>query len=321
MTICRFLMPYPIVSKIFTSLSIVLTLATVPTVHAAFWAQQQVSTNTVVNPPTNPASTPVKPASVAKIVKKPTKPVAKPVVSPTFDAVLKQTDQLVEHESYSQAIKVWQHFLRSKNVTHCQTIYANYSLGKLYIKPQQYELALNAFNKVLASDPLSYCSNVDYTMADTLDSKGYVLVKLGHETEALDYFKLVPKLYKNTKSSDVAELVLSALSNTAEVSLVTGNKAQALDYAKRAKKLAPNNDESYAIMSFLLWLMNNKTEQEALKAIHNLAPDTEYSWDWRDIPPVIQQLPAKRQAKANCFIDFFDKHHDKARVKACVAQY
>lgn len=75
-------------------------------------------------------------------------------------------------------------------------------------------------------------------------------------------------------------------------------------------------------MSFLLWLMNNKTEQDVLKAIHNLAPDIEYSWDWNDIPPVIQQLPAKRQAKAkNCFIDFFDKHHDKARVKACVAQY
>lgn len=318
-------MPYPVLSKIFTSLSLVLTLAAVPSAQAAFWAQQQANSS-VANPPTNTSSPPVsasksvKPPSVAKVIKKPAKSATKPAVLLTFDAVLKQTDRFVDQAAYPQAIKVWQSFLHSKNITHCEKIYTNYSLGKLYIQLQQYQSALNMFDTALAANPISNCSNEDYTVADTLDSKGYVLVKLGRATEALDYFKLVPKLYKNTQSSDVAVIVLSALSNTAEVSLVTGNKAQALEYAKRAKKLAPKNDESYAIMSFLLWLMNNKTEQDVLKAINNLASNTEYAWDWRDIPPVIQQLPAKRQAKANCFIDFFSNHHNKAHVKACIAR-
>jgi tetratricopeptide (TPR) repeat protein len=315
------MMPYSIstTSKIFTSLSLVLTLVTAPTAQAAFWAQQQTNVSTPASP-VKTASAAVKQQASTKVLHKPANKLAKPAASLTFDDVLKQTDHLVDQKAYPQAIKVWQNFLHTKNITQCQNIYANYSLGKLYIQQEQYGVALKAFDTVLLLDPVNNCNNVDYTVADTLDSKGYVLVKLNRKIEGLEYFKFVPQLYKNSKNQSVNKVVLSSLSNIAEISLIVGQQQQALAYAKRANKLTAKDDDIYAIMPFLLWLMNNKTEQDVLKAINNLSPDTDYSWDWRDIPSFINQLPAKRQAKANCFIDFFNHHHDKARVKACLAQ-
>ena len=309
-------MPYPIMSKIFTSLSVVLTLATVPTAHAAFWAQQQ----TTVTENSSPAQATVSAANPAPPIKTKS-PIASKVSKKINNLTLEQVLAKQQGLTDTQQVQLWQRYLKSSAATSCGKLLAYGNLGEIQANLQQYTQSLQAYGQVFAAFPADQCSNGSFVIAASLNGKGYVLGKLNRKEEALDYFKSIPKIYNLKQYPNLKSIHLSALSNTAEVSLIIGDKTQALDYAKRVQKLAPNNDESYAIMSFLLWLMNNKTEQEALKAINNLAPDTEYSWDWRDIPPVIQQLPAKRQAKANCFIDFFDKHHDKARVKACIARY
>ena len=286
--------------------------------QAAFWAQQQTTIET---------SRPTTPTTEAKAVKpkpvvKPSKPnvSAKPATKPAV-LTFEQAAAKHSHLNANQRLQLWQSYLRSPAATPCGKMQANDIVGDLYSRLEQYAKALEHYEKIIEQYPGQQCSNGEALIATALNSKGYVLGKLERKDEALGYFKLVPQLYKDKHDAEFKSIKASALSNTAEVSLIVGKTAQALDYAKQAKRLTQNNEDTYAIMTFLLWLMHNKTEQEVLKAINNLAVDTDYSWDWRDIPPVINQLPAKRQAKAKCFIDFFATHHSKPRVKACVDQY
>ena len=319
-------MTYPLTTKIFTSLALLVTVAIIPTAQAAFWAQQQTvpSENSGKAQAMVTGSKPIAKAipkhSVSAVAKKQANvPItaSKKVNALTLEQVLEKQRGLTE----TQQIQLWQRYLQSPAITPCGKIMAYGNLGELQANLNQYSQSLQAYEQVLTAFPADQCANGSFLIAASLNGTGYVLGKLERKAEALDYFKSVPRLYSIKKYPDLKSVNLSALSNTAEVSLIVGNKAQALEYAEKANELTSKNDDTYAIMPFVLWLMKHKTEQDVLKAINHLAPDTEYSWDWRDIPPVIKQLPAKRQAKANCFIDFFDKHHDKARVKACVAQY
>jgi tetratricopeptide (TPR) repeat protein len=303
-------------SKIFTSLSLVLTLATASTAQAAFWAQQQ----TAATENSGKVQVTVSDAKPTPTVK--TKPHISPRASiKANDLTLEQVLVKQQGLTDTQQVQLWQRYLKSSAATPCGKLLAYGNLGEIQANMQQYTQSLQTYEHVLAAFPADQCSNGSFVIAASLNGKGYVLGKLERKDEALDYFKSIPKIYNLKQYPNLKSVHLSALSNTAEISLIVGNKVQALEYAQKANKLAVKNDDTYAIMPFLLWLMNNKTEQDVLKAINALSPDVEYSWDWNDIPPVIQQLPAKRQAKANCFIDFFNNHHDKARVKACIAQY
>ena len=72
-------------------------------------------------------------------------------------------------------------------------------------------------------------------------------------------------------------------------------------------------------MHFLLWLAAaDTTRDDVLAAIHALSPEVEFSWGWDDIRPLVDKLPEPRKTQAECFIAFFELHHDIAQLESCL---
>jgi hypothetical protein len=74
-----------------------------------------------------------------------------------------------------------------------------------------------------------------------------------------------------------------------------------------------------AILSFLLWLAEPQTPlQDVRKAVAALPPGVEFTWSFNEIRPFIAQLPEPRKTRAQCFITFFETHHDGDRLDTCL---
>lgn len=73
-------------------------------------------------------------------------------------------------------------------------------------------------------------------------------------------------------------------------------------------------------MNFLLWLAEaDTTQDDVLAAIRALSAEVEFSWGWDDIRPLVDKLPEPRKTQAECFIAFFEQHHDIAQLESCLA--
>ena len=73
-------------------------------------------------------------------------------------------------------------------------------------------------------------------------------------------------------------------------------------------------------MPFLLWLAEaDTTQDDVLAAIRSLSLEVEFTWGWDEIRPLVDKLSEPRKTQAECFIAFFEQHHDIAQLESCLA--
>ena len=86
-------------------------------------------------------------------------------------------------------------------------------------------------------------------------------------------------------------------------------------------QLQPTQQE-FAIIPFLMWLVEaGDGLNDVLSAIRALAPEVEFASasSWGDIRPLVEKLPEPRKTQAECFIAFFEQHHDIVMLESCLA--
>jgi tetratricopeptide (TPR) repeat protein len=110
-----------------------------------------------------------------------------------------------------------------------------------------------------------------------------------------------------------------ALKNSVEPLLVLEKPSDAAQKIRQVQAQLAADDGESAIMAFLLWLAKPQTsEQTVRKAIRALPPDAQFDWTFNGIRPFVLALPAPRKAQGQCFLDFFEQHHDAEKLDVCL---
>jgi tetratricopeptide (TPR) repeat protein len=111
----------------------------------------------------------------------------------------------------------------------------------------------------------------------------------------------------------------SALRNSVGPLLVLGKTREAAQSIRQVQAQLAADDRDSAIMAFLLWLAEPQTsEQTVRKTIRALPPDVQSGWTFDGIHSFILNLPAPRKAQGQCFLDFFEQHHDAEKLDVCL---
>jgi tetratricopeptide (TPR) repeat protein len=123
----------------------------------------------------------------------------------------------------------------------------------------------------------------------------------------------------NSPEPALQEACSDALQDSVEPLLVLGKAREAAQRIRQVQGKLAAADGKNAIMAFLLWLaeaqMPAKTVREVIRA---LPPDAQFGWTFDGIRPFTLALPAPRQAQAQCFLAFFEQHHDVGKLDACL---
>jgi tetratricopeptide (TPR) repeat protein len=126
--------------------------------------------------------------------------------------------------------------------------------------------------------------------------------------------------YSQSENPAVQEQCQSALANMIEPLLVWGRNVEAIQCIQQVLARTDATNQEFAIMHFLLWLAEDDTTlDDVLAAIRALSPDVEFAWGWDEIRPLVDKLPEPRKTQAECFIAFFEQHHDLAQLESCLA--
>jgi hypothetical protein len=112
-----------------------------------------------------------------------------------------------------------------------------------------------------------------------------------------------------------------ALENSVEPLLALGKTRDAVQRIRQVQGQLAATDGKSAIMAFLLWLAEPQTSEQAMReAIRALPPDVQFGWTFDGIRPFVLNLPAPRKAQGQCFLDFFEQHHDAGKLDVCLNQ-
>jgi hypothetical protein len=125
------------------------------------------------------------------------------------------------------------------------------------------------------------------------------------------------KRYGDSSAPALREQCYRALANSVEPLLVLGKNPEAARRIRQVLAQAKPADQASAIMPFLLWLADPQTPMQTVrKAIRALSPEVKLNWIFNSFRPVVAALPEPRKAQAQCFLAFFEKHHDREKLNA-----
>jgi hypothetical protein len=144
--------------------------------------------------------------------------------------------------------------------------------------------------------------------------------KLDNLKEALATFDELLNRYNASTNPEIQAICLSVLENSVEPLLVFGQNAQALLRIAQALARITPADPDRAVMLFLSWLAKPDTSlQTVLEAIHALPSDAQFGWNFDLLRrSLLPKLPEPRRTQAECFMDFFERHHDVAQLEQCL---
>ena len=109
---------------------------------------------------------------------------------------------------------------------------------------------------------------------------------------------------------------LSVLANDAELALVQKDRQRCLLRVKAARNAAKANDQRFVILPFLAWLAEpGRGWSPVLEALDVLEESTEFTWDFSDIAPVVEELEERERQAANLFINHFQGRIDRAALE------
>jgi tetratricopeptide (TPR) repeat protein len=131
---------------------------------------------------------------------------------------------------------------------------------------------------------------------------------------------LVLERYGNSPEPRLQKVCSRALQNSVEPLLVLGKLRDAAQRIRQVQEqIVTADDGDSAIMAFLLWLAEPQTpEQTVREAICALPPNVQFGWRFGGLRPFILHLPAPRKARAQCFLAFFEQHHDAGKLDVCL---
>jgi hypothetical protein len=157
---------------------------------------------------------------------------------------------------------------------------------------------------------------------DVIAYKSTTLGRMGNLVEAVDCCDVLLTRYGRIENPTLQLYCQSALVNGVEYLLVLGRHTEANQRIQDALKRIDNTNQTYAIIHFLRWLMETDTPPpQVLTAIRALAPTVEFTWRSDDIRPLVDKLPTTRKTQAECFIEFFEQHHEITKLEACLAAH
>lgn len=116
-------------------------------------------------------------------------------------------------------------------------------------------------------------------------------------------------------------LRLYALVNGAEHLILNGQFDKARSWLNEALPLASVRDEEFAVISFLLWLVDPSYPLErVLKSIEELAPDVDFGFEYGELREFVAKLEPEIREVALAIIGFFDDHHTVGKLKEALAR-
>ncbi|MDR0717399.1 MAG: tetratricopeptide repeat protein [Azoarcus sp.] len=156
-------------------------------------------------------------------------------------------------------------------------------------------------------------------IAWALFNKGAALGQQSKPDAAMAVYDELDRRFGQDASPDARKVIAMAQGNLAEALLVHGRHAEAAQKIRQVRQKVDASDEISAIMPFLLWLAEPQTPlREVRDAIAALSPNVKLSWNFDDVRPLATQLPEPRKTEAQCFIAFFETHHDGGKLDACL---
>ncbi|MDR3056463.1 MAG: hypothetical protein LBU53_13905 [Zoogloeaceae bacterium] len=136
------------------------------------------------------------------------------------------------------------------------------------------------------------------------------------------YDEFVRRFNKADAGADILELVVIAQANAAEAALVLGRNQDAVQRAKAVQARLGTSSPGNAIMSFIIWLADEKTPLQTVQdAIQGTSSDEDAGWNWsfEEVSPLIAKLPDARRKQAECFVSYFESS-DADSLNACLKQ-
>jgi tetratricopeptide (TPR) repeat protein len=177
--------------------------------------------------------------------------------------------------------------------------------------------ALKGWGEIEARRPVAWAL---FNKGMTLEAQGKLEEAIAaYEESALNFSQGDPDMLKMVVDVQIhSAQILLALEKRVEAEQKIQHAIKHVELMRTLRKIEmPRAGD--AILLFLLWLVDPKTPlQEVRDAIAALSPDVEYTQRFDRIRPFVAQLPQPRQTQAQCFIAFFEEHHDSEELDACL---
>ena len=123
-----------------------------------------------------------------------------------------------------------------------------------------------------------------------------------------------------SQAIEVSPNSLTTLANDAELALVQKDRKRCLLRVKAAGNAVTADDEEFAILPFLAWLAEpGRGWHPVLETLNVLEEGTEFTWDFSDIAPVVEELEERERRAAELFIDHFQGRIDRAALEEGLA--
>ncbi|MEZ5536626.1 MAG: hypothetical protein R3F02_13505 [Thiolinea sp.] len=194
-----------------------------------------------------------------------------------------------------------------------------------------FDTLLNYYNDIFTRSKSVHLLEPPYTGVDpelvvqewavkALNLKGIALSRLNQLSDAIATFEELITHYGENKKPQVQQQCQSARVNIVEAALLLGQTQTTQKYINQALEQTTSKNQAYAIMPFLRWLAAPENpQQNILTAIHELDPEVEFTWDWNDIRPLIDQLPEPQKTQAECYIAYFEEHQNIEKLETCLS--
>jgi tetratricopeptide (TPR) repeat protein len=235
----------------------------------------------------------------------------------TLDEKLDKPEE--EIATYDELLERYGDSKEPKIQTLCAKAMGN--KGVTLFKRNNPEEALATYDELLERYGNSTEPEIQTLCAEAMLYKGVTLSdKLDNLKEALATFDELLNRYNASTNPGIQAQCRMALENSVEPLLVTGQNAQALLRIEQALARITPADPKRAIMLFLSWLAKPDTSlQTVLEAIHVLPSDAQFGWSFDLLRrSLLPKLPEPRRTQAECFMDFFERHHDVAQLEQCL---
>lgn len=152
-------------------------------------------------------------------------------------------------------------------------------------------------------------------VARALEDKAMILLKFNKTKDAVKIFDEMIAHFGKSRSPYLKAKVNNALTNAALVSLLCENLETTKIRIQRAEKVNLESSLDFVIMAFLRFLIDDITVEKFIANADKLAPDTKFDRSFAILKNFIKRLPQVKQIQANAIVDFFETHHDIAKLK------
>ncbi len=241
----------------------------------------------------------------------------KPENSYTFDDWNTKAFAAGQRKNYQEALLYWRKALEINGISDIQAARTLFNISLILNKLNDPEAAI-----VVYDDLLNRYGGFDQPVlqeqcAKALFNKGVTLGRLEKLLAAINCFEDLLTRYAQNEKPEIQQRCQYARASLAELLLVTGEPEAALTHINQLLEQIDKSSEDFTIMHFLRWIADPDTPQEnILSSIRELPDDVEFTWNWDDIRPLINQLPEPRKTQANHYIAFFEDHHDIERLES-----